>query len=152
MTKFANKKAERIQYFTYTTVSWFTKIKPGIKSQFLVYHSMYIYSRNKILLPGVEQISSVCGVVCRGDICINHIIYLIWDTDICTICIYYIILWWRKFPQGVTIPAAQHYITHNTLHQYQYTSDLTLSFTSRSNIAATFCLSRAALIRHPLMM
>ena len=54
-----------------------------------------IYSRNKLLLPGVEQISSVCGgaVVCHCDICTNHVIInLIWDTDICTICIYNVVL------------------------------------------------------------
>ena len=37
-----------------------------------------VYSRNKVLLPGVEQISSgwsgVWCVVCHGDICINHVI------------------------------------------------------------------------------
>ena len=140
-------------FSTYTTDSWFTKIKPGIKSQFLVYHCMYIYFP-EIKFYWLELNKFPLCVVWYAVVTFVSIISFILSETPIFVQSAYIISWWRKFSQGVTIPAAQLYITLITLHQYQYqyTSNLTLSFTSSSNIAATFCLSGAALIRHPLMM
>ena len=135
MTKFANKN-RRAYSVLIQQIHDLQRSNQELKVSSLF---IIVYSRNKTLLPGVEQISSVCCGMPRWHLyqsCYHR--YILSETPIFLQSACIIISCWRKFPQ------------YKVWLQYQPTPvptldttrvQLTISFSSPSNIIATFvCL------------